>query len=63
MASERLGFPFLVIVDSFYCLTFLEVSSAPQAVQKASISWAQFCQLIGDEFCDQWQEVELAGLV
>lgn len=50
------GFPFPVIVDSFYCLTFLKVSPAPRAVQKASISWERFCQMIRDELCDQQQK-------
>ena len=31
------GFPFPVIADSFYCLTFFKVSSAPWDVQISSI--------------------------
>lgn len=47
------GFPFPAISDSFYCLTFFKVSSAPQDARKASISWERFSQMIRDEFCDR----------
>lgn len=41
MASKKgwAVFPFPVIVDSFYCLTFLMVSSEPQGCSKTSMAW------------------------